>query len=340
MHSHSPGSVALHGRLTCHLHPRGPRGRFVFADTAQQQAIESQSKSTTPKTFPGSATRRCCASKTAEQAEISVDLTNLGEAELAVSPGTSPSSCRPVESAPDHGCYGDQNRSHGSPPGPKASYFGESWYASFLLQNTNREPHQLHRPIDHQSSVVRTSSGGRDRPGLKDQGNILLDGALSKQHVDSLLDTYFARFHVMVPILSQHSFLASVRDQTVSITLLLSVLYVASTHCESEMVHQMGYKTRIDAGDDLFHRAKASFETDTISDRVTMIQCSFLLHYWWGRPTNFRDSLWWLATAIRSAQCMGMHRSTSRSKMPEGSKQKWRRIWWCLYVSCFLYVVV
>ncbi|KAL2674278.1 hypothetical protein Neosp_012729 [[Neocosmospora] mangrovei] len=91
--------------------------------------------------------------------------------------------------------------------------------------------------------------------------------------------------------------------------------------------------TRFDANSDLFSKASASFDEDTQSDRTSMVLSSYLLHYWFGNPTSYRDSHWWLAAAIRSAQCMGYHRSTKDSQMPPQQRLRWKRIWWCLYVS-------
>lgn len=220
-------------------------------------------------------------------------------------------------------------------PDTRASFVGESWYASYVLSTSVAGHAQLHRPIErrpkgvspgnHQSQSGRESSSGAGKLPPSD---------LPPQHLtERLLEAYFKRFHVFFPVLDRASFLSSVRDGTVSVTLLRCVLFVASIHCEPEVFHLMGYSRRVDVGDDLFGKACASFDADQEADRTTMVLSSFLLHYYFGKPTFYRDTLWWLATAIRSAQCMGFHRSTANSRMPPKDKAQWRRIWWCLYVS-------
>lgn len=94
----------------------------------------------------------------------------------------------------------------------------------------------------------------------------------------------------------------------------------------------MGHSTRWDANNHLFTKASTSFDADRESDGTNRV-LSYLLHYWFGSPNTYRDSHWWLAAAIRSAQCMGYHRSTKNSKIPAKVKSRWKRIWWCLYVS-------
>ncbi|KAM0414486.1 hypothetical protein ACHAPD_007742 [Fusarium lateritium] len=70
---------------------------------------------------------------------------------------------------------------------------------------------------------------------------------------------------------------------------------------------------------------------DRDSTRLDMILSSYLLHYWFGNPTAYRDCHWWIAAAIRSAQCTGYHRSTSNSQLCSEQRSRWKRIWWCLY---------
>lgn len=205
-----------------------------------------------------------------------------------------------------------------------ARYIGESWYATFILSTSDRTTGhvELHRSRqrDQQPPAPATI---RSRPRLPEP-----------HYIERLLEAYFRRFHVFCPILDWLPFLSSVRDGTISVTLLQCVLFVASIHCDASILHSMGYSKRIDAQDELFNRARTSFDADDFSDRTTMVLSSYLLHYWFGKPTSFRDALFWIATSIRSAQCMGLHRSTAGSDMTPRDRSHWKRLWWCLYVSC------
>lgn len=146
-----------------------------------------------------------------------------------------------------------------------------------------------------------------------------------------MLTAYFANFHVFCPVLDRRSFLDSVDDGTVSTTLLRCVLFVASIHCDMDILHCAGYSTRTDAGDDLFGKASTAFNVDKAISRPILVLCSYLLHYWFGKPTSYQDSAWWLSTAIRSAQFLNYHRDTPERTPSETSDA--RRVWGCLYVS-------
>lgn len=224
----------------------------------------------------------------------------------------------------------------------RPAFVGESWFASYLANTATTGHMDLHQPVEVTENTENRTRSVSPQVGNPTEMNtaqpsncspMALTRDLPPDSLQRLIESYFSRFHVYFPILDKSSFLSSVEDGTVSATLLRSVLFVGSTQCDPAIYHLLGFSTRNDTGDELFALAKKSFDSDNTSDRTAMLQSAFLLHYWWGQPTAFKDSLWWLATAIRSAQCMGMHRSTRGSKISRKTQILWRRIWWCLYVS-------
>nr|RBQ89578.1 hypothetical protein FVER53263_05712 [Fusarium verticillioides] len=222
-------------------------------------------------------------------------------------------------------------------PNTQPSVVGESWYASYVMRGYTPGHNSVHRLIGDCNETVQsvTRDTRRDsvcsRPTIPREKTTLSD-LPSPDLVDRLIKVYFNRFHTFCPILGKKYFLASLEDGTISATLLRSVLFVASLHCDREVLHLMGYSTRWDANNALYNKASAAFDADRESSRTHMILSSYLLHYWFGSPTAYRDCHWWLAAAIRSAQCTGYHRSTRNSKMTPEERSRWKRIWWCLYV--------
>ncbi|GKU07562.1 unnamed protein product, partial [Fusarium langsethiae] len=217
------------------------------------------------------------------------------------------------------------------------SVVGESWYASYVMRGYTPGHSSVHRPIGECNETVQdvTFTKGTNEVSnnlLQPQDKPGLSNLPKPDMVDALIKAYFDRFHTFCPILSKRLFFTSIHEGNVSGTLLRSILFVASLHCDQEILHRMGYSTRLDANHDLFTNASASFDMDRDSTRLDMILSSYLLHYWFGNPTAYRDCHWWIAAAIRSAQCTGYHRSTINSQMCSEQRSRWKRIWWCLYV--------
>lgn len=196
-----------------------------------------------------------------------------------------------------------------------------------MIQTTNSDQDCLYRPI--QDDQGNNAVAGRDHRPASTSGHPLPPAEL----VNDLLRGYFAIFHPFCPILDRGAFLASVSDGSVSKVLLRCVLFIASIHCDLKTIHLLGYSGRIEAEDDLFSSAKAAFDGEQESDRLVMLLCSYLLHYWSGSASQSRDSLWWLAGTIRSAQCMQMHRKAQHGNVQPERERMWRRIWWLLYVG-------
>jgi hypothetical protein len=244
---------------------------------------------------------------------------------------------RPVQQLSDSNITRPSSDQHAS-PNAQPSVVGESWYASYVMRGYTPGHNSVHRPIGECNETVQSVTRDTRRESVCSRPSLPLEKTgladlPSPDLVDRLIKVYFDRFHAFCPILGKEYFLSSLDDGAMSGTLLRSVLFVASLHCNPEVLHLMGYSTRWDANNALYNKASAAFDADRESSRTHMILSSYLLHYWFGSPTAYRDCHWWLAAAIRSAQCTGYHRSTKNSKMSPEERSRWKRIWWCLYVS-------
>lgn len=201
-----------------------------------------------------------------------------------------------------------------------------------MVQGIPREIQRPQNGADGASDSTHASSGRHTQDLSTLHSASGFNDLPPRDLIDSLVKGYFARFHPFCPILVRSTFLEALDSGTVSPTLLRSVLFVASIHCNMETIHLLGYSNRFKANSSLWSQAVSAFDADQTSDRTSMFTSSYLLHYWFGDPTAYRDSHWWLAASIRSAQCMGYHRSTRQTQMPASEKARWKRVWWCLYV--------
>lgn len=220
-------------------------------------------------------------------------------------------------------------QSRGDLSSPKTEY---TWYTSYILSHgpTHQSrgalaPVQVDKSqTDHSSPVGNVPSPRSVEPAERWP---------SQQVTLSLLESYFERFHGLFPVLNRAVFTKAVHERTISQSLLRSVLFVSAIHCDIGHIYRMGFATRIDAQNFFFRQASAAFDTDKTSDQTALMLAAFHLHFWFGDPTAHRDGVWWLATAIRFAQCLKYHRRSYNTGHVADSDRK--RIWWCLFV-CFL----
>ena len=220
--------------------------------------------------------------------------------------------------------------------------WAESWFLSYVVQNTNSQHRRLYQPIINQGEDAGGSPGQRqsadisfrDGASISNRTKAIPRTNIAKNlAVRELIEGYFQTLHRFCPIIDRVSFLSSVDNGTVPTVLLQCVIFAASIHCEESLIHRLGFRSRVQAEDELFTSARNACDTDLETDRLDLLLSSYLLHYWSGAPMKAKDSTWWLAGAIRLAQAMGMHRSFQQQNQPSTSlSSTWRRIWWLLYV--------
>ncbi|KAI5800415.1 fungal-specific transcription factor domain-containing protein [Peziza echinospora] len=165
---------------------------------------------------------------------------------------------------------------------------------------------------------------------------------------DALIETYFDKFHPLFPLLSRPRFLSCLNSsfslKEPSMLLLQSVLMIGAIHCPLSLLtspHKDApswtpFSSRAAAAEVLVSRARTLFNNDVEKDRLSLVQSMFLMQFWWRVPKDFRDQCYWLAGAIRTAQGMGLHRSTQASwakgVLDDQQRRTWRRTWWLIYV--------
>lgn len=311
----------------------------------QEEATESHIASPIAKPTPSpsiaesrSLERAPSTTTTVQEVDIALDLAGLGQSgkhnDAVIVQTTEREQTGTLSNAATNGLL---EHPHSPRYRKWAGFVGESWYASFLLRASNNDSAKLRQHIIYSPYDAHGESqepGGANGELWQESSPEQLPDDLPNQDlISGLVEAYFARFHVLFPILSKSEFQVGFAKGRVPIVLLRCVMFIGSVHCDATIIHRMGYSTRADAGDDLFNRARNCVNEHPGEPRCIQITCSFLLHHWWGRPLGVKDPVSWLATAILLAQSLGMHRSLNGSRMPSASRAHWKRTWWCLYVS-------
>ena len=206
-------------------------------------------------------------------------------------------------------------------------------------ENTVSPPNELHQALPPESEEVLqpASSSTKD---LEKSVTSTADDLPPLDIQSALIDAYFAYDHTLYPVIAQSDFRDAFRSGTVSKLLLLSVFYAGALHVDDAVVYRICSKGRLDCLQSFYTRAKAVFDADSERDRVSVVQSAYLLHNWWQHPNATMDPWTWLGLAIRLAQNLGMHRSTDKSPLSPSDRSLYKRIWWCLYVSAIILLIL
>jgi hypothetical protein len=147
-----------------------------------------------------------------------------------------------------------------------------------------------------------------------------------------LISSFFDKFHMIFPILDRRDFEESLRAKTLPRLLLDTVLLAGVTHCNTEVLRTHGFATRTEAIQYFYDKVSAGFDTSRNTETLALIQCMFIMQFYWMSPRDWKDMKFWLSTAIRQAQFLGLHKNTEIQKLELSKQSLCRRIWWCLYV--------
>lgn len=222
--------------------------------------------------------------------------------------------------------------------GSRVAYLGESSNLSFVVRR--QEPSSfdkgvLHYPLPdayRESTTVKLSVlDAEELEALKNRGAFLLP---PRDVCDDLIETYFTKIAPQIPVINRTEFLQHYNDvNDPPPLLLLQVIFLAASRVSKNpaLVDRETGSTN-NASMTFWKRAKALYDADYEDDKVVIIQALLLLSWWWEGPEDVTRNVWyWIGTAIRVAQGIGMHRSVENSTMSVVKKRTWKRVWW----TCF-----
>lgn len=169
----------------------------------------------------------------------------------------------------------------------------------FSVSDTPESASEYMSPVGITTSQYLRSEGALTIPSLTD--------------CIPALESYFTWFHPCFPVVDRADFARKLAASSVSCLLLQSMLFIAVTYCDEDVVTAMGFSGRTEAKSVLYTRARLLFHADWEKDKTTLLQSLFLMSFWRGGPSDVRDVRYWLGVVIGVAESNGLHRSQVNS---------------------------
>ncbi|KAG8410989.1 Transcriptional activator of fatty acid utilization [Metarhizium acridum] len=212
----------------------------------------------------------------------------------------------------------------------RLAYLGES--CSVALLGHEDFPEQLGYSSANNSIPISNRLEKLDRIEVE---ILIRKGALMlppKSLCDDLVDSYFEWIHPVVPILNKARFMRQYcdRNNPPSLLLLQAVILAASRVSNNPLLTDSNGST-VPASCTFYKRARALYDANFETDRVTVVQSLILIGWHWdGADHVVKNMYYWGRVAIIVAQDTGMHRSVQASRLSNADKKLWKRIWWTL----------
>ncbi|KAH8430497.1 fungal specific transcription factor domain-containing protein [Aspergillus melleus] len=154
-----------------------------------------------------------------------------------------------------------------------------------------------------------------------------------KAHLDALMAVFLDHVYPLYPIVNRHEFIQQYRNNHLSLILIYAIAFIAVTFASQSVLQLLGFHSRQEARSFFYTKAKALFDMGYETNKITILQSTFLLSFYGGGPNTYWNFYSWVSTAVTIAEAMGIHRSTiAIPNMQPRDKSLMRRLWWALVV--------
>lgn len=215
----------------------------------------------------------------------------------------------------------------------RVAYLGESSNLSLLVHDRYGTTDTVHYPLPENVRGAKARVNELDNMEIEilhQRGAFLLP---PRALCDELVDAFFRWVAPVVPVINRSRFMRQYRDpkNPPSLLLLQAILLAGSRVCtNSQLMDANGSTTP--AAMTFYKRAKALFDANYEDDRVTIVQSTILMGWYWEGPEDVtKNVFYWSRVGIVVAQGSGMHRSVEGSQLTKSDKRLWKRIWWTLF---------
>lgn len=149
--------------------------------------------------------------------------------------------------------------------------------------------------------------------------------------LNELLRLYIQWVHPFLPIIDIPDFLDTTDkndpgDQ-VSLMLFQAVICAAATFIEMRHLAGYPYQNRRAARKAFFDKVKVLYDSEYEDDRVTIVQTTLLMSYFYERSNQPKDIWHWSGIAIATALSVGMNGEPHHGSTSLQQRRLWKRIW-------------
>ncbi|OQD85587.1 hypothetical protein PENSOL_c097G05189 [Penicillium solitum] len=217
---------------------------------------------------------------------------------------------------------------------------GEASPLTFALEEY---PQETSPPLHDASDQIRDSANlaviqqdihpshldAADIAYLKAKGAFIIP---LKALLNNLASAYLTRFHSLYSIVNKLELEKVHNEQKTPWLLLHAVCFIGATFCDSAVIHQSNFRSRLDARRHYYQKAKLFFDFGYEKNKIILAQCAIMLSFWGPETHSHWNPCSWIGFGVTFAISLGIHRSVVSSDAPRGDKGLLRRLWWTLVV--------
>lgn len=160
-------------------------------------------------------------------------------------------------------------------------------------------------------------------------------GALTappREILDALLDAFMTRFYPLYSIVNKSELLHAHEVNNIPWLMLHSICSIGATFCDASVIHQLPFRSRYEARQAYYNRAKILFDVGYETDKFVLLEAMLMLSFLGPQMKSMYNACSWLGFAFTVAESMGIHRKTSSLHTSGKDTGRVKRLWWNLAV--------
>lgn len=232
-----------------------------------------------------------------------------------------------------------KSQSEGSPRRPGIVLLGEPSPLTFALgelQHTqDRGLHDVSGQINESTSTA-VSEQDVHPSHLAECDIVYLKAKGAFDYPDNatfepLFRSYIERFHPLYSIVRKDQFEKACHERRLPWIILHAVCFIGATFCDRVVIHQSGFKSRLEARLSYYEKAKVLFTLGYETDRIVLLKSILMLSFCGPHLQSYWNPGSWVGFGVTIAVSLGLHRvaGSVRTHSKEDTSLL-RRLWWTL----------
>lgn len=155
-----------------------------------------------------------------------------------------------------------------------------------------------------------------------------------RAHLDALMSVFLDHVYPLYPIVNRQEFIQQYKNDHLSLILIYAISFIAVAFTSQSMLSLLGFHFQQEAHSFFYKKAKALFDMGYETNKITILQSTFLLSFYSGGPNTYWNFYSWISTAVTIAKAIGIyHSNIAISNMQAQDKSLMQRLWWALAVQ-------
>ena len=140
------------------------------------------------------------------------------------------------------------------------------------------------------------------------------------------------RFYPLYSIVNRSELLHAHEVNNIPWIMLHAICSIGATFCDGSVIHQLPFKSRHEARQAYYNRAKVLFDVGYETDKFVLLETMLMLSFLGPQMKSMYNACSWLAFGFTVAESMGIHRRMSSAHASGKDTGRMKRLWWTLAV--------